>query len=104
VKRETDIFYTQKADGILGLSPGGQNISPNLFTPIYDVIFQSGLSPNRMFTICLGKNGGYMQLGGYNSQGALQKTTDWVSLLPHHNFLINVFGLKMNNHLMADTQ
>ena len=45
-----------------------------------------------------------MQLGGYNSQGALQTTVDWVSFLPHHDFLINIFGLKMNNHMMADTQ
>jgi hypothetical protein len=57
-----------------------------------------------MFSICLGKNGGYMQLGGYDSYGALQNTTNWVSLLPSGYFKINLFGIKMNNVTMNNTQ
>lgn len=37
VKQETKYFYTQKADGILGMSRGGEN--KNLFTPIYEVMY-----------------------------------------------------------------
>ena len=57
-----------------------------------------------MFTICLGKDGGYIQFGGYNSYGAIDNTTNWVKLLPVGNYKIGVFGVKMNNHLMANTE
>ena len=65
VKQETNYFYTQQADGILGMSRGGGN-AKNLFTPIYEVMYQKGIIEKKMFSICLGKNGGYTQIGGYD--------------------------------------
>ena len=38
----------------------------NLFTPIYDVMYDEQLIEKRMFSICLGKNGGYSQIGGFD--------------------------------------
>lgn len=69
-KRETNLFYTQAADGILGMARGGG--SSNLFTPIYDVLYNAGLIEKRVFSLCMGKNGGYFQLGGSTGLGNLE--------------------------------
>lgn len=39
VKKETHYFYSQKADGILGMSFVSGNKNWNLFEPIYDVMY-----------------------------------------------------------------
>ena len=95
VKKETNYFYTQQADGILGMSRGGGN-AKNLFTPIYDVMFSQGLIEKRMFSICLGKNGGYSQIGGYDCQGHLENVT-WVPMLENSDFKINLSGFSVND-------
>lgn len=43
----------------------------NLYEPIYDVMHEYGLIEDRIFAICLGKNGGYLQIGGYDGKGHL---------------------------------
>ncbi len=65
------------------------------------MIYDGGLSPYRMFAICLGKNGGYLQLGGYDSQGALQNIMDWANLLPNHNFKIEISGVKIGDQTIS---
>ena len=56
VTAETNLFYTQAADGILGLSKGTYNAN---MKPIYEVMKSDHLIEKEMFSLCLGKNGGY---------------------------------------------
>lgn len=47
----------------------GRGSDKNLFTPIYEVMFEQELIEQKMFSLCMGKNGGYVQIGGYDGQG-----------------------------------
>jgi len=80
------------------MSRGGGN-SKNLFTPIYDVMYQKGIIEKKMFSICLGKNGGYTQIGGYDCQGHLENVT-WVPMLATNDFKVNIAGVNMNERLI----
>ena len=60
----------------------------NRFEPLYDVMKQQGIIETRTFAMCLGKNGGYFQMGGYDKTGHLMdlkrdNTLDvqWMKLL-----------------------
>ena len=56
VEDETNLFYTQKADGILGLT---KTTYSHHMRPIFDVMKDNHLIEKRQFALCLGKNGGY---------------------------------------------
>ena len=56
VTTETHLFYTQKADGILGLT---KSSSQKNMRPIYDVMKEKGVIEKKEFSLCLGKDGGY---------------------------------------------
>lgn len=52
------MFFTQKADGILGMGMGeGHHF--NKERTIYTAMHDAGVINKKMFNICLGKNGGY---------------------------------------------
>ena len=53
----------------------------NKFEPIYNVMYDTGLIAARQFGLCLGKNGGYMQIGGYDGQGHIEKDLTWAPML-----------------------
>ena len=59
IHTETKYFYSQEADGILGLSAQKPRMNLNRFEPIYDVMKEQGIIEKRQFAMCLGKNGGY---------------------------------------------
>lgn len=48
--------------------------------PIYEVMKEANLIEKRMFTLCLGKNGGYFQIGGYDSTNHLEDI-QWAPLM-----------------------
>lgn len=65
IYRETKLFFTQKADGIMGMGKGTQ-IYVKDQVPIYRAMYEQKLVPFLMFSICLGIDGGFLQIGGYH--------------------------------------
>jgi Eukaryotic aspartyl protease len=58
VSAETHLFYSQNADGILGLTKGGGG-NTILMKPIFEQMLEVKIIDKEMFSLCLGKNGGY---------------------------------------------
>ena len=61
---ETGLFRTQKADGIIGMSP--KKNKPNN-TNIINLMKKQGLIENNIFSICLGLDGGQFNIENWNS-------------------------------------
>jgi hypothetical protein len=55
--QETHLFFLQEADGILGMTKG--NSAAPQMRPIFEVMKERKIIENSMFSLCLGKNGGY---------------------------------------------
>lgn len=72
--RETNLFVSQEADGIMGLSP--KTNAQNLPNVVDDLFYSKHTSKSLMFSLCYNRfEGGYMSIGGYDSirheQGAV---------------------------------
>lgn len=57
--------------------------------------------------MCLGKNGGYFQMGGYDKTGHIQTVAGvddemkWAKMMhPNEDFKVPMRGIMINNHLM----
>ena len=52
-----------------------------------------------MFNLCLGKNGGYFQVGGYNEDNHLEPV-QWFNMIrtTGTSYRFNIEGVSMNNH------
>lgn len=57
VTLETNLLYSQEADGILGMTRAAA-ASPHM-RPIFDLMYEQKLIETRIFSLCLGKDGGY---------------------------------------------
>lgn len=56
-------------------------------------MYDASIITEKTFSLCLGKNGGYMQMGGYDNQGSLEgNLTTWVPLKRDMDFKINLSG------------
>mmetsp|Transcript_17053 Transcript_17053/g.22968 ORF Transcript_17053/g.22968 Transcript_17053/m.22968 type:complete len:85 (+) Transcript_17053:676-930(+) len=81
----------------------------NRFEPIYDVMKEQNIIEERVFSMCLGKNGGYFQIGGYDQTGHLvdmkrnnNRDVHWLHLMHRDNdFKVPFRGISMNNHQMG---
>lgn len=104
VEEETNLFYSQAADGILGMTKGNTNVH---MMPIVDAMFDAHIIQQKVFSLCLGKNGGYFQIGGYDETSHLVNKVKWVPLLTNlpltPGYRIGIRGVEINGHLMAGT-
>jgi hypothetical protein len=71
VERETNYFYSQEADGIMGLSKEGGHSEIEI--PIFTAMYEEGVISEESFNLCLGKDGGYFQIGGYDETQYLEE-------------------------------
>jgi len=61
-----------------------------------------GLIDRVMFTLCLGRNGGYFQIGGFDGTGFIEAEPTWVTMLSRNSdFLVTLNGMSMNNHYIV---
>lgn len=100
VEKETKYFYTQKADGILGLM---KTHYKNVGKPIYEAMHQAEIIDNQTFALCLGKNGGAFQIGYHNDTLHLDKEISWIPLKKTHDFKVAVKGISLNNITIPNT-
>jgi hypothetical protein len=63
--KETGEFYTQEADGIIGIGVA-QTTKTDVPPTILDIELIEKRIDNHTFSICIAKNGGSMTLGGWN--------------------------------------
>jgi len=60
-QRENNLFYTQKANGILGIGPRGSAGSM-----LYELLHDKAHVDSEIFSLCLAEWGGRLVVGGYN--------------------------------------
>ena len=61
---ETKLFYSQRANGILGMAPHRQGKGPTLL----ETLFASSEISKEMFSLCLSPVGGELVVGGFDSK------------------------------------
>ena len=73
--------------------------------PIYESMYDSGIVDKKMFNLCLGKNGGYFQIGGYSEDRHLEDV-QWYKFTKNSgsNYKIALYGVKVGDHFVENSQ
>jgi len=69
--------------------------------PIYEVMYDNHLIEKRMFSLCLGKNGGSFQIGGYDSDNHISEI-QWAPLTEKSYYKIAIEEIKINSIPIKD--
>ena len=92
---ETNLFRTQLADGIMGLAPGTQRRKT-----LIDVIYQSHNVNVDVFSLCLGRIGGFMTIGGFNSSMHLSPLQT-IPMNENSFYNVKLNGITVNDQTFA---
>jgi len=97
-QNENNLFYTQRANGILGVGPhsrgGGRTLLQELFTDRTHV-------DSRIFSICLAEWGGRLVVGGHNESYHTSPVQYTPMLLNRGYYGVSLTGMKVDGNLVA---
>ena len=85
-RRETHLFSTQLADGVMGIKNSKE--VPN----IVDLLYKNNVIGSDVFGICFGKNDGFMTIGGYNIS-MHDEPIRWAEI---HSEKLKYYSIKVN--------
>lgn len=90
--RETNLFRTQQADGILGL---GVSSNRSSFPNIIDYTFAQRESEVLSFSLCIAENQGFLAIGGHNFNKHYPNTKPFTVNLTSNvvQYNINIHGI-----------
>ncbi len=89
---ENHLFKSQLADGIMGL----QN-TENSFT---SVLYKLKIIPKNMFSLCLGKDGGYFSIGEILNEAHYNNNITYLKLYNDGFYTINLINVKINSKVI----
>ena len=93
---ETNLFYTQAANGIMGLAPP----RPNSFPTVLSSLFTDGRVNTQIFALCLATEGGEFTVGGFNydlNAGPLV----WVPLVANMFYTVAIDSLSIDSAIIG---
>ena len=96
VTKETNLFYSQRADGILGLS---LNHGDKYFPTISQQFKNQGIIDSSQFMLWLGNKGGEMTIGGYNEKLIYDNQTviQWFPSISNSSYSVQLDKLFVGN-------
>lgn len=100
VASEDKAFQTQKADGVMGLS---KQPAYSYFKSIVDQMKDQNMIDVRVFSICMGQNGGYFQIGGYDGQNHTTPNITWTRTYKYEydDYQLTLAGMAINGDMVA---
>jgi len=90
--QETYFFYTQFADGIMGLQ--------NTEKSIISILFKKGFIKNNIFTLCFDYEGGFFSIGEIFYESHLNNKISYMNIPKSNFYQVNIINIEINGKII----
>ena len=92
---ENHLFYTQDANGIMGLANNENNF--------VEMLYKNGAIKNNLFSLCFGQLGGIFNIGEINNKTHIENMTYVPMLLDRGKYFgVSILTISVNNHTLQN--